>query len=139
MARYDVLIKNGMVFDGKGNEPERVDVAVSGDEIKKIGDLKNEKADKMIDAADKYVAPGFIDLTNHSDTHWTLFNYPSQESLVSQGITTILGGNCGASLSPFLGNASFEEIGRWTDISKININCRQPKNFFLNWKVRKSA
>jgi len=130
MARYDVIIKNGNVFDGKGNKPEKVDIGVRGDEIKKTGDLQGENADKIIDATDKYVTPGFIDLTNHSDTHWTLFNYPHQESLISQGITTILGGNCGASLSPFLGNASFEEIGRWTDISKININWQTTEEFF---------
>jgi N-acyl-D-amino-acid deacylase len=121
MARYNVIIKNGTVFDGKGNKPERVDIAISGNEIKKIGDLKNDSAEKIIDAAEKYVVPGFIDLTNHSDTHWTLFNYPSQESLIRQGITTILGGNCGTSLAPFLGESSLGEIRRWTDVSLTNI------------------
>ncbi|MCX6731651.1 MAG: amidohydrolase family protein [Candidatus Parcubacteria bacterium] len=129
MARYNVIIKNGMVFDGKNNKPERADVAVEGDEIGKIGDLGRENADKIIDAAEKYVAPGFIDLTNHSDTHWTLFSQPTQESLLRQGITTILGGNCGTSVAPFLGETSLEEIQRWVDVSKININWQSVKEF----------
>jgi N-acyl-D-amino-acid deacylase len=138
MARYNVIIKNGMVFDGKGSKPERIDVAVAGDEIKKIGDLNNESADKIIDAADKYVAPGFIDLTSHSDTHWTLFTYPFQESLLRQGITTILGGNCGTSVAPFLGKVSLEEIQRWVDISRININWQTMDEFLSqleNFKI----
>jgi N-acyl-D-amino-acid deacylase len=113
MAFYDVIIKNGAVFDGKANYPQKVDIGISGDKIKKIGNLQNDAADKIIDAENKYVCPGFIDLTNHSDTHWTLFNYPSQESLIRQGITTILGGNCGLSLTPLIKGIS---------ISKININ-----------------
>lgn len=129
MARYSVIIRKGMVFDGKGNKPEEADIGINGDEIKKIGDLSNESADKTIDAAGKYVAPGFIDLTSHSDTHWTLFTYPSQESLLRQGITTILGGNCGTSVAPFLGETSLEEIQRWVDISRININWQTMDEF----------
>jgi len=134
MARYDVLIKNGLVFDGKGNKPERVDIGVVGDEIKEIGDLSKESAHRIIDADGKYVAPGFIDLTNHSDTHWTLFTSPSQESLLCQGITTILGGNCGTSLAPFLGEASLEEIQRWVDISRINVNWQTMDEFLSQLK-----
>ncbi len=139
MARYDVIIKNGLVFDGKGNKPEEVDIGISGDEIKKIGDLQKENADEIIDASGKYVAPGFIDLTSHSDTHWTLFIYPSQESLIRQGITTIVGGNCGTSLAPFVNEASLEEIQRWVDVSKININWRTMEEFFFELKKHKFA
>ena len=111
-----------MVFDGKGNKPVRADVAIADDEDKKIGDLQTEAAYNIVDAAGQCVAPGFIDITSHSDTHWTIFSFPRQESLVSQGITTIIGGNCGSSLAPFLGESSAKEIGRWADVSKININ-----------------
>lgn len=129
MAKYDIIIKNGLVFDGKGNKPERVDIGVSGNEIKKIGDLQNEYADEIVDASSKYVCPGFIDLTNHSDTHWTIFSQPSQESLIYQGITTILGGNCGTSLAPFMGEASLKELGRWVDVSRINIDWQTTSEF----------
>ncbi|MBU2263240.1 D-aminoacylase, partial [Patescibacteria group bacterium] len=93
MASYDVIIRNGTVFDGKGNKPQKIDVGIRNNKIKKIGDLGMERDAEIIDATDKYVCPGFIDLTNHSDTHWTLFSHPRQESLIRQGITTILGGN----------------------------------------------
>ncbi len=122
MASYDVIIKNGMVFDGKGNKPEEIDIGINGDEIKKIGDLSNEKAPETIDANGKYVCPGFIDLTNHSDTHWTLFTDPHQESLIKQGVTTIIGGSCGLSVAPIIKGDSVKNIAKWTDISKININ-----------------
>ncbi|TSD02511.1 MAG: N-acyl-D-aspartate/D-glutamate deacylase [Parcubacteria group bacterium Athens0714_24] len=128
MAKYDVLIKNGTVLDGLGGKIENADVGISGDEIKDIGNLGTD-ADEIIDATGKYIAPGFIDLTNHSDTHWTLFKYPPQESLLYQGITTILGGNCGSSLAPVFREDSLREIGRWTDISQININWQTMKEF----------
>ncbi len=137
MSKYSVIIKNGEVFDGKGNEPQKVDIAVSGDEIKKIGDLQKEAAAEVIDASGKYVAPGFIDLTNHSDTHWTLFTHPSQESMVAQGVTTIMGGSCGSSLAPFLGESSAKEINRWIDVSKININWRTMEGFLSEMEKHK--
>ena len=137
MSKYSVIIKNGEVFDGKGNNPQKVDIGISGDEIKEIGDLQKEAAAEVIDAGGKYVAPGFIDLTNHSDTHWTLFTHPGQESMVAQGITTILGGNCGSSLAPFLGESSAKEINRWVDVSKININWRTMEGFFLEMEKHK--
>lgn len=136
MSKYSVIIKNGAVFDGKNNKPQKVDVGIEGDQITKIGDLQKESAPNIIDARGKYVMPGFIDLTSHSDTHWTLFSAPSQESLISQGITTILGGNCGSSLAPFVDESSAKEIGRWTDPSKININWGTMDEFLeeLEWR-----
>ena len=131
MSHYSTIIKNGLVFDGKGNKPVKTDIGIEGDEIKKIGDLQKEAAYNIVDAADKCVVPGFIDITNHSDTHWTIFSFPRQESLVSQGITTIIGGNCGSSLAPFLGESSAKEIGRWTDTSKININWQTMEEFLM--------
>lgn len=129
MAKFDVIIKNGTVFDGKGNPPVLADIGIKGSEIKEIGDLGGASANEVIDASNKYVTPGFIDLTNHSDTHWTLFTQPSQESLFRQGITTIVGGNCGSSLAPFVGEASAKEIERWVDISQTNINWRTMEEF----------
>ncbi|HEY4527808.1 MAG TPA: D-aminoacylase, partial [Candidatus Paceibacterota bacterium] len=91
MASYSVLIKWGMVL--RGGNLERLDIGVKDDRILAVGDLSREKAPVEIDATGRYVSPGFIDLTSHSDTHWTLFDHPSQESFLRQGVTTILGGN----------------------------------------------
>jgi len=129
MSHYSTIIKNGLVFDGKGNKPVKTDIGIMDDEIKKIGDLQTEAAYNIVDATGKCAAPGFIDITNHSDTHWTIFSFPRQESLVSQGVTTIIGGNCGSSLAPFLGESSAKEIGRWADTSKININWQTMEEF----------
>lgn len=127
MAYYDVLIKNGMIFNGKGDPAELADVGISGDKVDKIGDLQKDSAREVIDAGGKYVCPGFIDMTSHSDTHWTLFTEPSQESLIRQGVTTILGGNCGFSIAPAIKANS----------SNININWRTMAEMFNELEHRK--
>jgi len=139
MAYYDIIIKNGTVFDGKGDKPVRADVAVKEEEIKKVGILEGgeNEAAKTIDAEGKYVCPGFIDATNHSDTHWTLFSDPAQESLLRQGITTIIGGNCGSSIAPLIGGRGMAGIERWTDVSKNNINWQTAEELFAVLEKRK--
>ncbi len=119
---YDILIKSGMVIDGTGKKPEVFDVGIEDDTITAVGHLENAEAKLVIDAQGKYVTPGFIDMTNHSDTHLTLFREPSQESLIMQGITTIIGGNCGASLAPLASSQAIHAIKKWSDPSEINID-----------------
>lgn len=139
MANYSVIIKNGTVFDGSGNPPVRADIGISDDKIKKIGDLSGDDAGKVIDATGKFVCSGFIDTTNHSDTHWTLFLSPGQENLVRQGITTIIGGNCGSSVAPLNGKKGLESIQKWVDISSININWQSVKDFLNLLDTRKMS
>lgn len=129
MAKYDIIIKNGMVIDGKLGKMRKADVGIKGDAIKNIGDLSDEGAEKTIDASNHYVSPGFIDLTSHSDTHWTIFNNPAQESMLFQGVTTILGGNCSYSLAPILSGKDIEGIQKWIDIKSLNINWQTIKEF----------
>ncbi len=120
---YDIVIKNGTVFNGKGDKPEKINIGISGDKITKLGgELK--AARKTIDAKGKYVCPGFIDLTTHSDNHWTLLSQPLQKSLLSQGVTTILGGNCGFSLAPVIFERDFKKSQ-----TKFNINWRRTGEF----------
>src|SRR3989338_2765229 len=98
---YDILIKNGKVIDGTGGTASNKDVAIKEDMIAEIGtDIPRDKAALVIDAEGMIVAPGFIDITSHSDTVWSLFDYPGQEGLLTQGVTSIIGGNCGSSLAP---------------------------------------
>lgn len=119
---YDIIIRNGKVIDGTGKRMLSADVAVKENEIAEIGDLSNELADIEINARGKYVTPGFIDVNNHSDTYWRIFLSPSLESLLLQGITTIIGGNCGSSLAPLANHDMIQSIQKWSDISKINLN-----------------
>src|SRR3989338_1289680 len=111
---YTLLIKNGTVVDGTGNQPYLADIGIVGDRIKDIGKLDG-KADLFIDATNLYVTPGFIDLTCHSDTTGTLFAAPFQDSLLMQGVTTILMGNCGYSLAPLANPDALNDLQRWAN------------------------
>lgn len=97
-SRYDLLIKNGRVFDGTGNPWFPADVAVQNGRIVAVGKLANADAARVIDASGKYVSPGFIDIHSHADDG----SGPrggfrdadpirrSAPNLVSQGITTVV-------------------------------------------------
>lgn len=97
---YDILIKNGLVFDGLGTEGKYLDILISKDKIFKIGNEFNENlAKKIIDAKGLVVSPGFIDPHTHTDEN--LLINPKAESFIRQGVTTEIGGNCGDSPFPF--------------------------------------
>lgn len=119
---YDILIKNGTIIDGTGRPMFSADIGIKEDRIVKIGQLHDESADVEIDATDRLVCPGFIDVNNHSDAYWRIFNDPELESMVYQGITTIIGGNCGSSLAPLANANTITSIQKWTDMRKINVN-----------------
>ncbi|MBI4137810.1 MAG: D-aminoacylase [Candidatus Sungbacteria bacterium] len=119
---YDILIRGGMLFDGLGNTPVQADVGIRGDTIRDIGAFGGASARMTIDASGKYVTPGFVDITNHSDTSLTLFGYPALESMLMQGVTTVIGGNCGASLAPLASREALYGIRKWADPSTINTN-----------------
>ncbi len=119
---YDILIKNGTVVDGTGKKGYRADIAISKNRIAKVGKMRWGKGRIEIDAAGKTVAPGFIDIHNHSDGYWQIFLEPQLPSLVFQGITTIVGGNCGTSVAPLLNGRIIESIQKWADIKKVNVD-----------------
>lgn len=119
---FDVLIKNGSIVDGTGAAMFLGDVAISGDKIASVGKLHDERGEVEIDAAGRIICPGFIDVNNHSDTYWRIFLNPDLESLVYQGITTIVGGNCGSSLAPLTKAKDIETIQKWVDLKEINVN-----------------
>ena len=89
----DIIIRGGTIVDGTGKLPYFADIAIIGDKIDYIGNLKGVSAPLEIDAHHKYVTPGFIDSHTHSDH--TIFKYPDCQSAVYQGITTQIVGNCG--------------------------------------------
>lgn len=127
---YDIIIKNGVVIDGTGNPMQKADIGIKEDKIAKIGWLDNEKGEIEIDAADRFVCPGFIDVNNHSDTYWQIFLNPNLESLVYQGITTIVGGNCGSSLAPLASAETIASIQKWANIKQVNLNWLTLEEFF---------
>src|SRR5690606_33871865 len=89
----------------------RGDVGVEGGRIASVGDLTGAASSSVIDAGDAYLTPGFIDVHTHSD--FSLSKFPRAESLVSQGITTEVVGNCGLTPHP-IGPERLDLLQRYT-------------------------
>jgi N-acyl-D-amino-acid deacylase len=96
---YSLLIKNGLLLDGTGAPRYRGDVALCGDTIARIAPRIDDPAARVIDAAGRFVTPGFIDIHRHADG--AIFRKGFGELELRQGLTTIVNGNCGLSASPF--------------------------------------
>ena len=89
-ARFDLLIRGGMVVDGSGAAPRRADVGVTGDRIRAVGDLATATAGTVIDAAGRYVTPGFIDVHSHAGPGLGTPELKQGRPVLAQGITTVL-------------------------------------------------
>jgi N-acyl-D-amino-acid deacylase len=100
MATYDTVIRNGLVADGTGKKLFAADVALKGDRIAAVEAPGSLKGDNEIDARGQVVAPGFIDVHTHDDT--ALIDNPAMAMKASQGVTTVVCGNCGASAAPYI-------------------------------------
>jgi N-acyl-D-aspartate/D-glutamate deacylase len=116
-----LLIKNVQIVGGAKEFPEPRDIFVSDDKISAIGVFPNKRADIVLDGQGAYLSPGFIDVNTDSDHYLTLFDYPSQEDFLRQGVTTIFGGMCGSSLAP-LAYGTLESIQKWGDTNRVNVN-----------------
>lgn len=119
---YDIIIRGGTIIDGTNRRKYPGDVGIKRGKIAKIGELKEACANTVIEAGGQIVAPGFIDLLNHSDGYWTMFNFPHLESLTQQGITTMIGGGSGTSLAPLASPETIQTIRRWTNVEEITLN-----------------
>jgi N-acyl-D-amino-acid deacylase len=96
----DFILRGGEVIDGSGRARYRADIAISGDRVAEIGAVGMVAGAREIDVAGKIVAPGFIDVHTHDDR--ALFATPKMEAKISQGVTTVVTGNCGISLAPLV-------------------------------------
>jgi N-acyl-D-amino-acid deacylase len=94
---FDVVIRGGTVFDGRGSEGTVADVAISDGKVVEVGQVSGD-ARQTIDASDRFVAPGFVDGHTHLDAQ--IFWDPYGGSLAEHGVTSAVMGNCGFSLAP---------------------------------------
>jgi dihydroorotase/N-acyl-D-amino-acid deacylase len=95
---FDLLIINGTLIDGSGSVRYKSDIGIINDRIVKIGDLSKTKASKVINANNLIVSPGFID--SHTHAVRGIYDVPTAESSLLQGITTLTDGNDGTSPFP---------------------------------------
>jgi len=117
---FDLLIRNASIVDGTGAPRYTGDIGITGDRIARIGDLSALHGTVEIDQAGRIAAPGFIDAHTHDDR--LMLSNPDMAPKVSQGITTVIAGNCGISLAPMPGGAPqpvtpplnlLDEDGEW--------------------------
>lgn len=124
----NVLIKNGLVYDGSGGPPAKQDILVCGERIAQFGIFPKRSADKTIDAAGAIVTPGFIDINTKLDQAFNVFREEYQENFLRQGVTTTIGGNNGMSLAP-ISSAALYFMKNRLGLSGININWQSVKDF----------
>ena len=94
-ADYDLILRNARVVDGTGNPWYRADVAVKAGKIAAIGNLKTATAVRTIDAHERILAPGFIDV--HTHIEGAVEKVPRADNYLTDGVTTVVTGNCGGS------------------------------------------
>jgi N-acyl-D-amino-acid deacylase len=113
-GRYDFIISGGMVVDGTGNPWYRADIGIIGDKIAEIGKIPAEQGKRVIDATGKMVTPGFVDIHSHCESG--ILDNQTVHNMVTQGVTTVIGGNCGG--SPLELGAFFSEV----ELKGIGVN-----------------
>lgn len=119
---HDIVIRNGKVYDGLGSVPVNADVAISGGKVTEVAPKIAGQAAQEVDAAGKWVTPGFLDIHTHYDAE--IEAMPGLEESIRHGVTTVIMGNC--SLSAAMG--SEEDL--------LDIFCRVenlPKELLTEW------
>jgi N-acyl-D-amino-acid deacylase len=119
-AKPDLVIRNARIIDGTGAPSRTGGVAVADDRISALGDLGHVSGAREIDAGGKAVAPGFIDAHTHDDR--ALLSDPLMTCKISQGVTTVVTGNCGVSLAPLSTGAH--------PPAPLDLVCADPDGFF---------
>ena len=97
---FDTVIQNGIIVDGSGESRFQSDIGIKNNRIQAMGDLSMSKSGRQINAANRIVAPGFIDVHTHDDR--VLLAKPTMDMKISQGVTSVIVGNCGISLAPLV-------------------------------------
>jgi len=104
---YDIVITDALVYDGQGGRSFEADIGIVGETIQTVGKAKASRGKLVIEGKGLAVSPGFIDAHDHTDV--SLIVNPKAESVIHQGITTLVSGNCGGSAFP-VPDSIFEEL-----------------------------
>lgn len=119
----DLILRNARIIDGTGAPARHGDVAIADDRIAGVGDLGRLEGAREIDVGGKAVAPGFIDAHTHDDR--ALLADPLMTCKVSQGVTTVVAGNCGVSLAPLATERR--------PPPPLDLVCAEPEGFFADF------
>lgn len=108
-AEHRTVVRGGTVVDGSGGVPRLADVAIRGSVVEAVGVVPAERGDAEIDAAGRYLLPGFIDTHSHADG--VVFSSEVQLALLRQGVTSVIAGQDGVSYAPGDGRYATEYFG----------------------------
>lgn len=120
MVDADIVIRNVTLYDGSGDPPSVGDLAIAGEKIVAVGTFTVGQVGREVDGSGLIAAPGFIDLHNHSDTPITREATRLNKNYVTQGVTTIVTGNCGggrADVREYL--AEIDSVGAGTNVAHL--------------------
>ena len=117
------IFRNANIIDGTGKHSFKSDLEICNDKITQIGKIDNHESAIIIDASDKVLCPGFIDSHTHDD--YALINQPLMEYKVSQGVTTVVTGNCGLSIAPL-------KIDKYPP-SPLDLVCKSFNKYFIDF------
>ncbi|MGH9659741.1 MAG: amidohydrolase family protein, partial [Bryobacteraceae bacterium] len=117
-ADFDLVIREARVIDGAGNAWYRADVGVRDGRIAAVGNLARSTATRTVDARDRVLAPGFIDV--HTHIEGGIEKVPGGDNYVTDGVTTVVTGNCGGS-GGRLGEwfSSLEKLGLGINVASL--------------------
>ncbi|MBC7363532.1 MAG: D-aminoacylase [Candidatus Aminicenantes bacterium] len=134
---YDLIIKDALVVDGSGRPPFSADLGIKGNHITTIGKIGNNQARRIIKANGLSLAPGFIDAHNHTDVQ--LLVCPTADSLLHQGVTTIVAGNCGSSPFPLTEEMLAEEQKYLREEYGLEVDWQDLAGFFRRLEASRPA
>ena len=118
MAKFDIVIRNGMIVDGARNPRYKGDVGIKDGKIARMGRIKPGQATREIEADGLVVAPGFIDLHTHYDAQ--VFWDPYLTTSGWNGVTSVVVGNCGFGFAPCKKDLQADRILMWRNSLKAS-------------------